>query len=340
MRAMVQTGFGGPEVLSLRDLPDPEPGPGEIVVEVHAAALNHLDLIQRRVGVLPGFALPHVGGMDVAGHVVAVGTDVTTVRAGQRVVVDPTVGCGGCPTCAAGHPGHCPDLRVVGGSRPGGFAEYVAVPAAVVHPVPDHVDLADAAALPTAWSVAWQAVHRVGQVKPGEWVLVHAAASAVSIAAVQLARQAGARVVGVARNEAKRTLAADLGAELVLGLDADTAPTVREHTAGGVDVVIDHVGAATWPSSLASLRTGGRLVLLGNTSGDRVELSLSEIYHRGLRLLGTGAYAPTDFAAMLDSYFTGGLRVPRAAEYPLAELPQAHARQDAGDLLGKILVRP
>ncbi|WP_434740038.1 alcohol dehydrogenase catalytic domain-containing protein [Micromonospora sp. SH-82] len=340
MRAMVQTGFGGPEVLSLRDLPDPEPAAGEVVVEVHAAALNHLDLIQRRVGVLPGFALPHVGGMDVAGHVVAVGTDVTTVRAGQRVVVDPTVGCGGCPSCTAGHPGHCPDLRVVGGSRPGGFAEYVAVPAAVVHPVPDHVDLADAAALPTAWSVAWQSVHRVGRVQPGEWVLVHAAASAVSIAAVQLAHRAGARVVGVARNEAKRALAADLGAELVIGLDADTAPTVREHTAGGVDVVIDHVGAATWPCSLASLRTGGRLVLLGNTSGDRVELSLSEVYHRGLQLLGTGAYAPADFAAMLDSYFTGGLRVPRAAEYPLAELPQAHARQDAGDLLGKILVRP
>ncbi|MDG4818860.1 MULTISPECIES: alcohol dehydrogenase catalytic domain-containing protein [unclassified Micromonospora] len=338
---MVQTGFGGPEVVRLRHLPDPEPGPTEAVIRVHAAALNHLDLLQRKgPGRLPGFRLPHVAGMDVAGQVVAVGSDVTTVRPGDRVLVDPTVGCGACPACAGGQPGYCPRLAVVGGNRPGGFAEYVAVPAAVVHPVPAHVDLADAAALPTAWSLAWHAVHRVGAVRPGEWVLVQAGASAVSIAAIQLARRAGARVLAVARTEAKRAVAADLGAD-VLDLDERTVAEVRERTGGhGVDLVVDHVGTATWPVSLASLRTGGRLVLLGNTSGDQVTFSLADVYHRGLRLLGAGAYAPADFAAMLDAFYTGGLRVVRATEYPLADLPEAYARQESRDLVGKILVRP
>ncbi|WP_420116406.1 alcohol dehydrogenase catalytic domain-containing protein [Micromonospora sp.] len=340
MRAMVQTGFGGAEVLSLRHLPDPEPGPADVVVRVHTAAVNRLDLLQRRTALLPGFELPHVGGMDVAGQVDAVGPQVTTVRPGDRVLIDPTIGCGACATCKNGQPGYCATLAVVGGNRPGGFAEYVTVPATVVHRVPAHVDLAEAAALPTAWSLGWHAVHRVGGVRAGEWVLVQAATSAVSIAAVQLARRAGARVLAVARTEAKRAVAADLGAD-VLDLDEHTVERVLEYTDGhGVDLAVDHVGTATWATSLASLRTGGRIVLLGNTTGDQVSFSLSDVYRRGLRLLGAGAYRPADFADMLDAYFTGGLRVLRGAEYPLADLAQAYARQESGDLVGKILVRP
>lgn len=342
MRAMVQTGFGGPEVVRLHDLPDPEPGPTDAVIAVDTATLNRLDLLQRRgPGLLPGFALPHVGGMDVAGRVVATGSGVSTLRIGDRVVVDPTIGCGRCDTCTSGNPGYCATLQVVGGNRPGGFAEYVAVPAAVTHRVPDHVDLADAAALPTAWAVAWHALHRVGQLRSGEAVLIQAATSAVSVAAIQLARRAGAQVIAVARTEAKRAAATDLGADTVLDLDDRTADAVRDHTDGhGVDLVLDHVGTATWNSSLGSLRTGGRLVLLGNTSGDQVSLSLAHLYHQGLRLLGAGAYAPADFAAMLDTFFTSDMRVVRAAEYPLADLAQAYARQESGDLVGKILIRP
>ncbi|ROO61899.1 NADPH:quinone reductase-like Zn-dependent oxidoreductase [Micromonospora sp. Llam0] len=342
MRAMVQTDFGGPEVVRPRALPDPEPGPADVVVAVRAAALNRLDLLQLRgPGLLPGFTLPHVAGMDVAGQVVATGAEVGTLRTGERVVLDPTIGCGYCSACVGGNPGYCATLRVVGGNRPGGFAEYVAVPAAVAHRVPDHVDLADAAALPTAWSVAWHALHRVGTLRSGESVVIQAATSAVSIAAIQLARASGAWVIAVARSAAKRAAAIELGADVVLDLDDRTAAGVREHTGGyGADLVLDHVGAATWDSSLASLRTGGRLVLLGNTSGDQVSLSLAQVYHQGLRLLGAGAYAPADFAAMLDAYFAGGLRVVRGAEYPLADLPAAYARLESGDLVGKILIRP
>ncbi|WP_223256473.1 zinc-binding dehydrogenase [Micromonospora endophytica] len=338
---MVQTGFGGVDVVRLSQLPDPAPGPAEVVIRVHSAALNQLDLLQRRGTTrLPGFRLPHVGGMDVAGEVAAVGVEVTTVRPGDRVLVDPTIGCHTCPTCADGDPGNCPALAVVGGNRPGGFAEYVSVPATVTHRLPAHVDLAEAAALPTAWSLAWHAVQRVGAVAAGETVLIHGAASAVSVAAIQLARRAGAQVIATGRTEAKRALAAELGADAVRG-DEQTVTEVRERTGGhGVDVVIDHVGSATWPTSLASLRRGGRLVLLGNTTGDQVSFSLADVYRRGLRLLGAGAYTPADFAAMLDAYLAGGLRVVRAAEYPLAELPAAYRRQETGDALGKILVRP
>ncbi|GAA2907989.1 zinc-binding dehydrogenase [Streptosporangium fragile] len=342
MRALVQTAFGGPEAVSVQRVADPEPGPLDVVVQVRACALNRLDLLQRRgPGVLPGFSLPHIAGMDIAGHVVAAGPAVTTARVGDRVVIDPTLGCGSCPHCRAGDRGHCADLRVVGGNRPGGFAEFVAVPAHLAHPVPEHVDLDEAAALPTPWSTAWHATYAVGQVAAGDCVVIQAAASSVSIAAIQLAKRAGAQVVAVAGSAEKLATAAALGADLLLRNDDPVADAVRDHTGGrGADVALDHVGAATWPHSLACLRIGGRLVMFGNTSGDRVSLSLADVYHRGLRLLGAGAYTPDDFTGMLDAYFAGGLRTLRAAECGLDDLHTTFGLERSRELVGRVLVRP
>ncbi|MFB4305132.1 zinc-binding dehydrogenase [Actinomadura sp. GTD37] len=361
MRALVQTAFGGPEVVSLRRVPDPVPGPSDVLVRVRACALNRLDVLQRRgPAVLPGFRLPHIAGMDVAGHIEAVGAEVSGTKTvgtevsgteasgqagglatGDRVVIDPTLGCGACPRCAAGDPGHCASVRVVGGNIAGGFAEYVAVPARLVHRVPAHVGLAEAAALPSAWSTAWHATLTVGEVTAGETVLVQAAASAVSIAAVQLAKRAGARVVAVAGSDAKLALAGDLGADLLLRNDADVPAAVRRFTGGeGADAALDHVGAATWRASMDCLRPGGRLVTFGNTTGDEVTISLAGVYHRGLRLLGSGAYTEADFAAMLAAYYGGGLRVVRRAEYGLDELPAAFAAAESRAAIGKVLVRP
>ncbi|GAA4717757.1 alcohol dehydrogenase [Phytohabitans rumicis] len=342
MRAMVQTGFGGPEVVRLRHVPDPAPGPAELVVEVGACALNRLDVLQRRgPAVLPGFRLPHIAGTDVAGTVVATGPRVSGYAVGDRVVLDPTIGCGTCARCQAGDAGFCPALRVVGGNIPGGFAEYVAAPARLAYRLPAHVSLDEAAALPTAWSTAYRATHGVGQVRSGETVVVQAAASAVSIAAIQLAKRAGAAVVAVASTGAKLAVAADLGADLLLRNDDDVPAAVRDHTGGrGADLVLDHVGAATWSNSVASLAIGGRLVVFGNTSGDQVEFSLADVYHRGLRLLGAGAYGAEDFTAVLDAYCAGGLRALRAGAYGLAELPAAFAHQESRDTIGKVLVLP
>ncbi|GAA3040004.1 zinc-binding dehydrogenase [Streptosporangium longisporum] len=342
MRALVQTAFGGPEAVSVQRVADPEAGPLDVVVQVGGCALNRLDMLQRRgPGVLPGFSLPHIAGMDIAGRVAATGSAVTTLRTGDRVVVDPTVGCGACPHCLAGDSGHCASLRVIGGNVPGGYAEFVAVPAHLAHPVPGHVDLDEAACLPTPWSTAWHAVHTVAEVGAGDLVVIQGAAGSVSIAAVQLARRAGARVVAVAGSDEKLAVAAGLGAELLVRNDEPLAEAVREHSGGrGADVVLDHVGAATWRRSLDCLRIGGRLVTFGNTGGDQVSLSLAEMYHRGIRLLGAGAYTPADFSAMLGAYFAGGLRTVRAAECGLEELYETFDLERSRDLVGRVLVRP
>ncbi|GLW97132.1 zinc-binding dehydrogenase [Microtetraspora sp. NBRC 16547] len=342
MRALVQTAFGGPEAVGVQRVPDPEPGPHDVIVQVAACALNRLDLLQRRgPGLLPGFSLPHIAGMDIAGHVVATGASVTSRAVGDRVVVDPTVGCGSCPYCRAGERGHCASLRVIGGNAPGGYAEFVAVPAGLAHPVPEHVGLDEAATLPTPWSTAWQATYRVGEVGADDCVVIQAAASSVSIAAIQLAKRAGARVVAVASTDEKLATAADLGADLLLRGDAPIDGPIRDFTGGrGADVVLDHVGAATWQRSLDCLRVGGRMVMFGNTTGDEVSFSLASVYHRGLRLLGAGAYAADDFPLMLDAYFSGGLRTVLAAECGLEDLHAGFGLDDSRALVGRVLVRP
>jgi NADPH:quinone reductase-like Zn-dependent oxidoreductase len=342
VRAVVQTGFGGPEVLVATEVGDPVAGPADVVLRVRACALNRLDVIQQRgPAVIPGFRLPHIAGMDVAGVVVEVGREVTRLAVGDEVVVDPAVGCGVCPRCRLGTPGYCRDLRIVGGNVDGGLAEYVAVPAHALHLLPAGLELADAALLPSAWATAWHALHGIGRVTVDDQVLVHAAASGVSIAAVQLAQQAGARVIATASTPAKRALAAELGADLVLDSGTDVTAAVLEATGGsGIDVVLDHVGSATWAQSLAVLGIGGRLVTLGNTSGDAVELSLSSLYHRGIAVLGAGAYTPTEFETVLSVYARSGLRVVRAGVYPLAETGLAMRRQDSRELIGKLVIEP
>lgn len=342
MLAMVQTGFGGPEVLHAERVPVPSIGSDEVLVEVAACAVNRLDLLQRRgPGLLPGFALPHIGGMDVAGTVAEVGGEVVSLAAGARVVIDPTIGCGVCVFCQVGDFGYCGGVRVTGGNQPGGFAQYVLVKAAQAHPVPDWVDLITAAALPSAWSTAYHALFPVGHLAAGETILIQAAASAVSLAAVQLALAAGARVVAVAGSEAKLAAVRALGVEHCIPLGDDPVAYVREVTDGrGAQLVLDHVGPATWPISLGCLGVRGRLVFLGQTSGDQVSFSLTGAYHRQLSLLGSGAYTPEDFGLALTAFWSGGLSAVIAAELPLDALPAAYELLADRTTVGKILVKP
>jgi NADPH:quinone reductase-like Zn-dependent oxidoreductase len=339
---MVQTGFGGPEVVAMQGVTEPAPERGEVLVRVAACALNRLDVIQRNgPGVIPGFTLPHIAGMDIAGTVAAVGADVRTVVEGARVVIDPTLGCGSCPRCLAGQRGYCPRTRVIGGNVPGGLAELVAVPADAVVPIPADISLSAAAALPTAWATAWHAVHGVGAVSIGECVVVQAGASAVSLAAIQLLKRAGATVVAVASSRAKVDEALAAGADLGV-LNHDRLPrAVADFTNGhGADMVLDHVGAETWDASVGALCIGGRLVMLGNLSGDRVGFSLANVYHRGLRLLGAGAYSADEFQAALSASFADGFRLPRAGEFGLDELARAWSVLEDRNTIGKVIVLP
>lgn len=341
MRAVEQTAFGGTDVLRLVERPIPTPGPAEVLVRVAACGLNQIDLLQRSGAVrLPGLRLPHVGGLDIAGVVAAVGADCP-VAVGTRVVLDPSVPCRMCALCREGRGGHCPGLRIIGGNVDGGLAEYVTAPATAVHVVPDDIPLTDAACLPTPWATAWHAVVTVGRLRAGETMLIHAAAGSVGLAAVQIARRQGARVVATVSTAEKAAALAKLGVEHVAVATPDAAlDLVAAVTRGcGADLVLEYLGPATWPISTAALRVGGRLVFLGNTTGDAVTLSLADGFHRGLEFLGAGGYEATDMAAGLAAFWDGGLALV-AGEYDLADTAAAHAQLARRSTVGRVLVLP
>jgi 2-desacetyl-2-hydroxyethyl bacteriochlorophyllide A dehydrogenase len=343
VRAMVQTDFGGPEAVSRQDVPEPVCGPRDVVVEVAYCGLNRLDLLQRKgPGLIPGFRLPHVPGMDFAGRVVATGSAVSSVVPGDRVIADPTQGCGSCPRCAVGDRAYCRSPRILGGNVPGALAEYVLASAESIVQVPESLPLAAAVTLPTAAATAWHAVYTVGSLAAGETVVVHAGASAVSLAAIALAKRAGASVVAFAGSDAKRDAARAAGADLVLpNGDPDAVKTVSVFTDGaGADLVLDHVGTDTWRTSLDCLGIRGRLLLMGNTSGDQVAFSLQEVFHRGLKLLGTGGYSSADFVAATSACFADGLHLPTAARFPLEDLADAWDVLAARETIGKVVIEP
>ncbi|MFJ6567394.1 zinc-binding dehydrogenase [Streptomyces sp. NPDC091292] len=340
---MVQTDFGGPDAVFPQDVPEPVCGPRDVVVKVAYCGLNRLDLLQLQgPGLIPGFRLPHVPGMDFAGTVVATGSAVSSVVPGDRVIADPTQGCGSCPRCAVGDRAYCVSPRIIGGNAPGALAEYVLATAESVVQVPESLPLAAAVTLPTAFATAWHAVHNVGSLAAGETLVVHAGASAVSLAAVALAKRAGATVVAFAGSDAKRAAAREAGADLVLPNDEpDAAKTVTAFTGGdGADLVLDHVGADTWRTSLDCLGIRGRLILMGNTGGDQVSFSLQEVFHRGLKLLGTGGYTSADFVAATSACFADGLHLPIAAIVPLEDLAGAWGLLAARATIGKVVITP
>lgn len=343
MRSAVQVGFGGTDQLQLKEVPDPRPAPGEVLVRVRATTLNRLDVIQREgPPLLPHFQLPHIAGMDVVGEVAELGDGVRSASEGDRVLVNPALNCGVCEWCRRGEDGFCPATSVVGGNRPGGYAELCAVPASHVHPIPDHVSFEEAATVPTIWSTAWQAIVARGQVRAGEWVLIHAAASGVSTAAIQLAKRVGARVLATAGSERKLELARKLGADLCVNNRSDDfVKQAREITGGrGVDVVFDHVGPALFGLSLFALKARGRLVFCGSTTGREASFDLPYAYHFGISLLGVEPYSFREFAEMLDFYWGESFVAVIDEEFGLDEAAQAQARMESGEAVGKILLRP
>jgi NADPH:quinone reductase-like Zn-dependent oxidoreductase len=343
MKAVLHRSFGGPEVLEHVELPDPWPGPGEVLVEVRATALNRLDVLQRQgPALLPGFSLPHIAGMDVAGSVAALGPGVTSAAVGARVVLNPALQCGECDACLAGDDAFCPVVKVVGGNHPGGYAELVAVPATHVHPIPDQMGFEEAAALPTIFSTAWHALVATARLQIGEWVMVHAAGSGVSVAAIQLAKRMGANVIATAGSARKLELAVRLGADATVNnRTGDIVAAAKEATGGrGVDVVFDHVGPALFQPSLLALRTRGRMVFCGTTTGTDATFNLPYAYHFGLQLLGADPYSFAEFGRMLDYVLAAGFDPVIDSTYPLADAAVAHRRLEDGDVLGKVVLVP
>lgn len=341
MRAVVIERHGGPEVVTLRgDLPQPAAGPGEVVVAVRAAALNHLDIWVRNG--MPGMAvaLPHILGSDGAGVVAEVGAGVTGVRVGEAVVINPSAGCGGCEFCRAGEESQCIRYGILGENRPGTFAEQVAVAADHVHPLPAGLSFTEAAAFPLVFLTAWRLLVTKGKIRAGQDVLIHGIGGGVASAALLIARLHGCRTLVTSSSPQKLAKARELGADFTVNYrQEDVAEAVTRFTGKrGVDVVLDTVGAATWRTSLETVRKGGRIVTCGATSGPHPETDIQRIFWKQLTICGSTMGTPEEFRQLWRTFDQGRLRPLIDTVYPLAQIGEAQARMERGEQFGKLVV--
>jgi len=341
MKAVIFSEHGGPEVLGYADVREPEVGADQVLVRARACALNHLDLWVRRG--MPGITIPmpHILGSDIAGEVAGVGEKVSGVRPGERVLLSPGISCGRCVYCLRGDDNFCRQYTLFGYKVDGGYAEYVASPAVNVIPMPANLGFEEAAAVPLVFLTAWHMLITRAQLKPGEAVLVLGAGSGVGSAAIQIAKTAGARVIATAGSEAKLQKARELGAdETFLHSIEHWSREVRRLTdRRGVDVVVEHVGDATWQESLASLAVGGRLVTCGATTGYEGKIDLRFLFSRHISILGSYMGSKAELYSVLDLVVRGRVRPVIDIVMPLAKAREAHERLERREQFGKIVLR-
>jgi NADPH:quinone reductase-like Zn-dependent oxidoreductase len=340
MKAIIFDQHGGPEVLKPAEVADPQIKADQVLIEVRACALNHLDVWVRNG--LPGITipLPHILGNDIAGVVRETGALVTWARAGDEVMVQPGVSCGHCAECLAGHDNMCDEYDIIGYRLDGGYAELVAVPGLNLIPKPKNLTWAEAAALPLVTLTAWHMLVTRANVQPGEEVLIHAAGSGVGSVGIQIARLRGARVIATASSEEKLAKARELGADETINYSDDTWPKqIKRLTNGrGVDVVLEHTGAATWPGSILSLKKGGRLVTCGATSGFDASTDLRHVFYRHLTILGSMMGSKADLLAAMKFIESGQISAVVDRVLSLAEARKAHELMEDRAQFGKLVL--
>ena len=338
MKAVRFHTHGGPEVLRYEDAPDPVAGAGEALVRVRACALNHLDLWQRRGMERVQIPFPHISGAEVAGEVIA-STD-PEFAPGRRVMLQPGLSCGRCAACLDGRDNECPKYDVLGYRSDGGYAELVKVPLQNLVALPDTIGFIEAAAFPLTFLTAWHMLNARARLRAGEDVLVIGAGSGVGQAAIQVARRQGARVFATAGTNEKLAKARHLGAHAVVNhTTQDLSRVIREFTNGrGVDVVVEHVGTATWDKSLKSLARSGRLVTCGATTGHDAHIDLRVLFTRQISLLGSYMGTKAELLQAAQAFFKGELIPVVDKVFPLADMADAHRRLEAREQFGKIVV--
>ena len=316
---------GGPEVLRYEDAPEPEAGPGEVLVRVRAASLNHLDVWVRKG--LPSVPKPRILGADASGVVAGLGDGVAGFEEGEAVVVNPGLE-------------HGDAIHVVGEHTQGTHAELVAVPAGNVYALREGVSFEEAAAFPLVFETAYRMLVTKARLAEGEWVLVWGIGGGVATAAFQIARALGARTVVTSSSDEKLARARALGADAVVNhVTGDVAGAVKEATAGkGADVVVEHVGEATWKTSLGCARAGGRVVVCGATSGPNPPAQLHRVWWKQLTIFGSTMGTKADFEGAYDLVASGRAKPIVDRVYPLAEARAAHERLEAGEQFGKIVL--
>jgi len=342
MKALYFNKHGELDVVKYGDVPDPEPGPGEVLIRVRACALNFLDIWVRRGW--PGLKLemPHWCGADVAGEIAALGENVSGWQVGQRVVVDPGVNLVEDEYTRNGEDSVSPDYHILGEHRRGGAAEYLAIAASNLAAIPDNIDYPDAAAPLLVGLTAWRMLLRRAGLRAGESVLVVGAGGGVNSMAIQIAKLAGATVYVVASNPEKSERAQQLGADVVLDRSrVDWSKEIFKLTSRrGVDVVVDNVGKATISKSMQAVARGGRIVIVGNTSGPQAEIDIRFIFGKQLSIIGSTMGSHQDFHDLLDLLWSGKIKPVIHQVMPLSEGSDAYRMMEEGKHFGKIVLTP
>lgn len=341
MKALALVATGGLEHLKVQELPQPTiRSPGDVLVRIHAAALNRLDLLV--AGGLPGarYEFPHIVGSDGAGVVEEAGSAARQVRPGERVMINPTLSCGTCPACRAGEESLCARLQVLGEHTGGTVAEYVVVPAENLASVPLAMPWPQAAAFSLATLTAWRMLVTRARVEAGETVLIWGIGGGVSLASLQIAKLIGARAIVTSGSQAKLDLAIGLGADVALNhRQADVVAEVRKETGGrGADVVIDSVGEQTWPNSLRALRRGSRLVICGATTGPMVSLDLRRLFWHQWDILGSTLGNRQEYAYIAGLAAQGKLWPVIDQVVPFRDALTAYERLQRGEQAGKLVI--
>jgi NADPH:quinone reductase-like Zn-dependent oxidoreductase len=342
MKAVRFHQHGGLDVLKYEDAPDPKPGPAELIVKVKACALNHLDIWLREGVRAWKLAMPHIVGSDISGEVAETGSLVTRFKPGDRVLLAPGISCGQCDACWKGLDSACRSFTLFGVMVDGGYAEYVKAPEMNVISIPGDLNFDEAASVPLVFLTAWHMLFTRAQLKPGEDVLVVGAGSGVGVAAIQIAKYAGARVLAVAGSDEKLAKAHALGADA--GINHATQSISEEvkrlTDKRGVDVIVEHVGAAVWDQCFESLATYGRLVTCGATTGGEVNLNIVPLYGRQRSILGSFMGGKGELMDVLKPIGQRKLKPVIDSVFPLAEAAAAQKKMESRDFFGKILLRP
>ncbi len=340
MKAVRIHQFGGPEVLMYEDVPDPQLRKDQVLVRVRACSVNHLDLWVRKG--LPGVKLPHIPGSDAAGEIVEVGEYLTGFTPGQRVLIAPMHYCRHCEKCIAGLQNQCREFTVLGNGVDGTDCELFAAPAASVIPIPDSLDFNQAASVPLVFVTAWHMLVGRAGIRPGQTVLVLGAGSGVGIAAIQIAKLFHCRVITTAGDQVKLDKGLELGADFGINhYKQKISDEVRKITnKEGCDIVVEHVGAATWDESMKSLKSSGTLVTCGATTGSNVAIELRHLFARQLSLLGSYMGTMGELHEVLKHVFAGRLKPVVDRAFPLSEIRAAHEYLEKSQMFGKVVVNP
>ena len=338
MKAVLFYEHGGPEVLTYADVPIPEPAPGEVLVRLHAAALNRVDVTVRRGWPGLKLPLPHIPGCDGAGVVGALGAGVTTLTVGDRVVINANLGCGKCDACLSGADNMCRTWHLLGETVPGTYREYISLPERQLYKLPADFDLRAAAGAALVYQTAWHSLITRGRLRPGETVLIVGAGGGVNSASVRVAKLAGAAVIVVASSADKAEKARALGADVTIDRSQDedwSRATFLATGKRGVDVVVDNVGS-TFMSSLRALRKGGRLLTVGNTGGPVIEIDNRFMFAKHLSIIGSTMSTLGEFRTVMELVVAGKLKPVLDRSYPLNEAAAAQERLQSNEQFGKI----